>query len=240
MEDSIPFLMCPCSLDCYSFFEGEGDGTPLQYSCLENPMDGGAWWAAVHGVAKSRTRLSDFTFAFHFHALEKEMTTHSSVIAWRIPGTAEPRGLLSMGSHRVRHDWSDLTAAAAASLIPWNYILTMVSPFWRLILISWSSDCLIKLCKLMTAPQNRLLILGVSFYVPVLTSQPYDKELESKKKQTKTPNWLIPYCFLHSTMRTTSVLIVFQGSCTYTFFFKLRSNSPTIKSVLLKYTLQWF
>ena len=65
---------------------GEGDGTPLQYSCLENPMDGGAWWAAVHGVAGSRTRLSDFTFTFHFHALEKEMAPHSSVLAWRIPG----------------------------------------------------------------------------------------------------------------------------------------------------------
>ena len=66
---------------------GEGNGTPLQYSCLENPMDGGAWWAAVHGVAKSRTRLSDFTFTFHFPALEKEMASHSSVLAWRIPGT---------------------------------------------------------------------------------------------------------------------------------------------------------
>ena len=65
---------------------GEGNGTPLQYSRLENPMDGGAWWAAVHGVAKSWTRLSDFTFTFHFHALEKEMATHSSVLAWRIPG----------------------------------------------------------------------------------------------------------------------------------------------------------
>ena len=66
---------------------GEGNGTPLQYSCLENPMDGGGWWAAVHGVAKSQARLSDFTFTFHFHALEKEMATHSSVLAWRIPGT---------------------------------------------------------------------------------------------------------------------------------------------------------
>ena len=66
---------------------GEGDGTPLQYSCLENPMDGGAWWAAVHGVAKSRTWLNDFTFTFNFPALEKEMATHSSVLAWRIPGT---------------------------------------------------------------------------------------------------------------------------------------------------------
>ena len=87
--------------------------TPLQYSCLENPMDRGAWWAAVHGVANSLTRLSDFTFAFYFHALEKEMATHSSVLAWRIPGTGEPGELPSMGSHRVRYDWSDLAAAAA-------------------------------------------------------------------------------------------------------------------------------
>ena len=75
---------------------GEGNGTPLQYSCLENPMDGGTWWAAVHGVAKSQTRLRDFTFTFLFHALEKEMATHSSVLAWRIPGTGEPGGLTSM------------------------------------------------------------------------------------------------------------------------------------------------
>ena len=79
-------------------------GIPLQYSCLENPMDGGPWWAAVHGVAKNWTRLSDFTFTFHFHALEKEMATHSGVLAWRIPGTGEPAGLPSMGSHRVGQD----------------------------------------------------------------------------------------------------------------------------------------
>ena len=86
------------------FNSGEGNGTPLQYSCLENPMDGEAWWAAVHGVAEGRTRLNDFTFTFHFHALEKEMATHSSVLAWRIPGTGEAGGLPSMGSHRVGHD----------------------------------------------------------------------------------------------------------------------------------------
>ena len=80
----------------------EGNGTPLQYSCLENPMDGGAWKAAVHGVAKSQTWLSNFTFTFHFHALEKEMGTHSSVLAWRIPGTGEPGGLLSMGVTQSR------------------------------------------------------------------------------------------------------------------------------------------
>ena len=94
--------------------DGEGNGTPLQYSCLENPMDGGAWWAAVHGVTRSRTRLSDFTFTFHFHALEKEMATHSSVLVWKISGTEGPGGLPSMGSHRVGHYWSNLAAAAVA------------------------------------------------------------------------------------------------------------------------------
>ena len=91
-------------LDMTQCLSGEGNGTPLQYSCLENPMDGGAWWAAVHGAAKNQTRLSDFTFTFHFHALEKEMATHSSVLAWRIPGMGEPGGLPSMGSRRVGHD----------------------------------------------------------------------------------------------------------------------------------------
>ena len=96
------------SLSCI----GEGNGSPLQCSCLENPMDGEAWWAAVHGVAKSQTRLIDFTFTFHFHALEKEMATHSSVLAWRIPWMEKPGGLPSMESHRVGHDCSDLAAAA--------------------------------------------------------------------------------------------------------------------------------
>ena len=90
--------------DRVNLYLGEGNGTPLQYSCLENPMDRGPWKAAVHGVAKSCTRLSDFTFTFHFHALEKEIATHSSVLAWRIPGMGELGGLPSMGLHRVGHN----------------------------------------------------------------------------------------------------------------------------------------
>ena len=101
----------------HKWMDLEDNGIPLQYSYLENPMDGGAWKAAVHRVARSRTQLSDFTFTFHFHAVEKEMATHSCVLAWRIPGTAEPGGLPSMGSHRVGHDWNDL-AAAAVIIIP--------------------------------------------------------------------------------------------------------------------------
>ena len=89
---------------CPTLCDPEDNGTPLQYSCLENPTDGGSWWATVHGVAKSQTQLGDFIFTFHFHALEKEMATHSSVLAWRIPGTGEPGGLPPMGSHRVGHD----------------------------------------------------------------------------------------------------------------------------------------
>ena len=112
----------------FSLFPGldrEGNSTPLQYSCLENPMDGGTWWAAVHGVAKSRTRLSDLTFTFHFHALEEEMATHSRILAWRIPGMGEPGGLPSTGSHRVGHDWSDLAAAAATRYA--DHLLCIIS-----------------------------------------------------------------------------------------------------------------
>ena len=97
-------------------------------------MDGGAWCAAVHGVVKSRTWLSDFTFTFHLHALEKEMATHSSILAWRIPGTGEPGGLPSMGSHRVGHDWSDLVVVVVYlkknySLFIWNLNLTSILHF---------------------------------------------------------------------------------------------------------------
>ena len=92
------------SLNMYTLLHRDSNGTALQHSCLESPLDGGTWWAVVHGVAKSWTRLSDFSFTFHFHALEKEMATHSSVLAWRIPGMGESGGLPSMGSHRVRHN----------------------------------------------------------------------------------------------------------------------------------------
>ena len=107
----MPLTILEDSLESNSSICAVRNGTPLQYSCLENSMDGGAWKAAVHGVTRIRTRLSDFIFTFHFHALEKEMATHSSVLAWRIPGWAEPGGLPSMGSHRVGHDWSNLAAA---------------------------------------------------------------------------------------------------------------------------------
>ena len=103
---------------------------PLQYSSLENPKDGGAQWAAVHGVAEGWTRLSDFTFTFHFHALEKDMATHSSVLAWRIPRTGDPGGLPSMGSHRVGHNRSDLAAAAAAA-----HMYSPVLPFFLALVV---------------------------------------------------------------------------------------------------------
>ena len=112
----ISCLSCSSVTTFYSHQYRRRRWHPLQCSCLENPMDGGARWAAVHGVAGSQTRLSDFIFTFSSHALEKEMATHSSVLAWRITGTGEPSGMPSMGSHRVRHDWSNLAAAAAAGL----------------------------------------------------------------------------------------------------------------------------
>ena len=97
MTEQLHFIF---SLSCV----GEENGNPLQCFCLENPRDRGAWWAGVYGVAQSRTQLSNFTLFFHFHALEKEMATHSSVLAWRIPGMGEPGGLPSVGLHRVRND----------------------------------------------------------------------------------------------------------------------------------------
>ena len=107
--DSLPpeppvFHSSCTNLQSYPQYTGEGSGTPLQYSCLENPMDGGAGKAAVHVITEGWTRLSDFTFTFPFYALEKEMATHSSVLAWRIPGTGQTGGLLSLGSHGIRHN----------------------------------------------------------------------------------------------------------------------------------------
>ena len=111
--------------------KGEGNGTLLQYSCLENPMDGGAWWAAVHGVAKSQTWPSDFTFTFHFHVLEKEIATHSSVLAWRIPRTGEPRGLPSMTWLKRLSSSSSSTAAAArcSKSFKWGFNSTWTDNF---------------------------------------------------------------------------------------------------------------
>ena len=118
------------SFKFWAAIAGEGNGTPLQYSCLENPTDRGVWWAAVHGVTRCRMQLSDFTFTFHFHALEKEMATHSSVLVWRIPEMGEPGGLPSVGSHRVRHNWIDLAAAAAAIATCWMQADDALTPFW--------------------------------------------------------------------------------------------------------------
>ena len=153
-------------LEVFNMPQGEGNGTPLQYCCLENRMDGGAWYAAVHGVARSRTWLSDFTFTFYFHALEKEMATHSSVLAWRIPWTEKPGRLQSMGSHRVGHDWSDLAAAAAATCLNSVQSLSRVQLFatpWIAALQAFlsitNSLSLLKLMSIKSVMPSRHLIL---------------------------------------------------------------------------------
>ena len=150
---------------------GEGNGTPPQYSCLANPMDGGAWWAAVHGVARSPTQLIDFTLTFHFHAIEKEMATHSSVLAWRIPGTGEPGGLPSMGLHRVGHDWNNLAAAAAAAVKCWSML---VKSNWRL--------SLVKQLK----PYHRLrLKVNMPHVFLISRFQPLNTRIDFKSQQRK-------------------------------------------------------
>ena len=129
---------------------GEGNGNPLQYSCLENPMGRGAWWAVVRGVVKSWTRLRDFTFTFHFHALEKEMAAHSSILAWRIPGTAKPCGLSSKGSHRVGHRLKRLSSSSSSLLMDYKFFKDtspyfLIPPYQQYLLIcSTQTKVLIK------------------------------------------------------------------------------------------------
>ena len=146
-----------CSLN------GEGNGTPLQYSCKTGKSYG--WrslWAAVHGLAKSRTKLSDFAFTFHFPALEKEMATHSSVLAWRISGTGEPRGLPSIGSHRVGHDWSDLAAAAAAAWLRLG--LSWIKILWTFLKELFAYYVFIELGKIFAKDHrfNKLILWAIS------------------------------------------------------------------------------
>ena len=120
-------------------------------------MDRGAWKAAVHGVAEGQTWLSDFTFPFHFHASEKEMATHSSVLASRIPGMGEPGRLPSMGSHRVGHDWSDLAAAAAASS---TLLLLKAGRLW-----SYALPFCVHRCTFITRTSTHLWLLGREFWM---------------------------------------------------------------------------
>ena len=132
--------VCSLCLCLYSCPANRFICTIFPEKAMAPPMDGGAWWATVHGVAKSRTWLSNFTFTFHFDALEKEMATHSSVLAWRIPGTGEPGGLPSMGSHRVGHNWSDLAAAA----VPFFWIQYICINIWYLFFSFWFKFTLYK------------------------------------------------------------------------------------------------
>ena len=126
-------------------------------------MDGGAWWAAVHGVGKSWTRLSNFTFTFHFHALEKEMATHSSVLAWKIPGMGEPGGLPSMGWHRVGHDWSD--SAAAAAYLENMFKFTLSIHLTDLLSIENHSGYISKFIKILKYRYLDLLQMNVSVLI---------------------------------------------------------------------------
>ena len=127
---SVVFIYLPSTR-----FPGEGKGTPLQYSCLENPTDRVAWWAAVHGIAEGRTRLSDFTFTFHFHALEKEMATHSSVLAWRVPGTGEPWWAAVYGVAQSRTRLKRLSSSSNPHVLVWMWcrlkkLIPNCSPPW--------------------------------------------------------------------------------------------------------------
>ena len=158
----------------------EGNGTPLQYSCLENPMDGGAWWAAVHGVVKSRTQLNDFTFTFYFHALEKEMETHSSVPAWRIPGTGEPGGLLSMGSQS--QTWMQRLSSSSSN--QFEVKLSSLTSFWLLPKF-WRKVCWRRL--------DSMLLIQQDFILKESTGIPTDptglRSQHSRKKESSRFRW---------------------------------------------------
>ena len=149
-------------------------------------MDGEALWAAVHGVEKSWTRLSDFTFTFHFHPLEKEMATHSSVLALRIPGTGEPGGLPSMGSHRVGHNWSDLAAAAAAA-----FYCLIILPYFRHLFLFHLSLCPFPSCHL-KIPLS--FICSVIFFFFLLLSSISSVFLESGKQEGLCGKMAIRVC----------------------------------------------
>ena len=183
MSILMPISQSQLLLFCSKFMDiiGEGNGTPLQCSCLENPMDGGAWWAAVHGVAKSRTRLSDFTFTFHFHALEKEMATHSSTLAWRIPGTGEPGGLPSMGLHRGGHDWSNLVVVVVWMLwrtLLWRFKYKFCSKFWNpLSVTSPTWLFFFKIALAIPGPLHFPMNFKINFFFPVYGKKKKRKQL---------------------------------------------------------------
>ena len=181
-------------------------------------MDGEVWRAAVHGVAKSRTRLSDFPFTFHFHALEKEMATHSSVLAWRIPGTGEPGGLQSMGSHRVGHDWIDLAAADSLSTCLGNDSLTMTN-----------LDSILK-SRDITLPTKVHIIKAMVFLVVM-----YGYESWTVKK---TEHWRIDAFELWYWRRLLRVLWISRGS--NQSILKQISPEYSLEGLMLKLKLQYF
>ena len=184
-------------------------------------MDGGAWWAAVHGVAKSQTRLSDVTFTFHFHALQKAMATHSSVLAWRIPGTEEPGGLPSMGSHRVGHDWSDL-AAAAAPEVCLDKLSLLEAPS---LLVAQNHSFYSTFCT--GTPQHLPSLLIISLTLLCLTMFPSPLHLG-----------VLPWFSMHISTRTVSLLShLFPSLSHVLFIFAFLSHCLECSTflVLLKY-----
>ena len=175
-------------------------------------MDEGAWKAAVHRVTEGLTQLSDFTFTFHFHALEKEMATHSSVFAWRIPGTGEPGGLPSTGSHRVRHDWSDAAAAAAGSIsgtLCTN--LTWMLNTWNRALIGLEN----RKCPMESYTSSVLLSLNFVLYpspiIPLSHLLPQFNFCNSS-----CPHLMSFTCVLHSAWRTLSLFFPFSSDSSFT------------------------